>query len=75
MRYAVVIEHDPDTGSYGAYAPDLPGCGAAGDTYEEVIELIQEAIDFHLQGLQETGLPIPEPSTAVDYVETSQPMA
>lgn len=63
------------TGSYGAYAPDLPGCGAAGDTYEEVVELIQEAIDFHLQGLREAGLPIPEPSTAVDCVEISQPMA
>lgn len=72
-RYAVVIEHDQDTGSYGAYAPDLPGCGAAGDTYDEVIELIQEAIEFHLQGLRESGLPIPDPSTSVDYVETSLP--
>lgn len=75
MRYAVVIEHDQNTGSYGAYAPDLPGCGAAGNSYTEVVELIQEAIDFHLQGLSEAGLPIPEPSTTVDYVEIARPTA
>jgi predicted RNase H-like HicB family nuclease len=72
-RYAVIIEHDPITGSYGAYAPDLPGCGAVGDTHAEVLQLIQEAIELHLQGLREEGLPIPEPSTEVEYVETSLP--
>ncbi len=70
MRYAVIIEHDSETGSYGAYAPDLPGCGAAADTHEEVVQLIQEAIEFHLEGLREEGLPIPEPSTTVEYVDT-----
>ena len=74
MRYAVVIEHDPETGSYGAYAPDLPGCGAVADTREEVVALIHDAIDFHLEGLYEEGMPIPEASTTVEYVETS-PMA
>jgi len=71
MRYAVIIEHDPETGSYGAYAPDLPGCGAAADTREEVVALIQEAIEFHLEGLHEEGLPIPEASTTIEYVETA----
>jgi predicted RNase H-like HicB family nuclease len=66
MRYAVIIEHDPETGSYGAYAPDLPGCGAAADTREEVVALIQEAIEFHLEGLHEEGLPIPEASTTIE---------
>jgi predicted RNase H-like HicB family nuclease len=51
MRYAVVIEHDPETGAYGAYAPDLPGCGAAAATLEEVHMLIREAIQFHIEGL------------------------
>ena len=51
MRYAVIIEKGEN--SYGAYVPDLPGCIAAGETLEEVKELIQEAIAFHLQGLQE----------------------
>jgi predicted RNase H-like HicB family nuclease len=69
MRYAVVIEHDETTGSYGAYAPDLPGCGAAADSLDEVKKLIQEAIQFHLEGLRENGLPLPEPSTQVEYVE------
>jgi predicted RNase H-like HicB family nuclease len=69
MRYAVIIEHDPETGSYGAYAPDLPGCGAAAETREEVIALIHEAIEFHLEGLQEDGLPVPEATTTVEYVE------
>lgn len=69
MRYAIVIEHDPETGSYGAYAPDLPGCGAAADSLEDIKSLIQEAIQFHLEGLAENGLPIPEPSTIVEYVE------
>ena len=69
MRYAIIIEHDPETGSYGAYAPDLPGCGAAADTHAEVVQLIQEAIEFHLEGLREDGLPVPEPSTTVEYVD------
>ena len=73
MRYAVIIEHDPETGSYGACAPDLPGCGAAADTREEVMQLIQEAVEFHLQGLREEGWPVPEASTTVEYVEAAQP--
>ncbi|MDX1992959.1 MAG: type II toxin-antitoxin system HicB family antitoxin [bacterium] len=69
MRYAIVIEKDSDTGSYGAYAPDLPGCGAAADTLEEVVDLIREAIQMHVELLRETGNEIPEPLTVVDYVE------
>jgi len=60
VRYAVVIERGPT--SYGAYVPDLPGCVAAGDSREEVVKLIQEAIEFHIEGLKEDGLPIPKPS-------------
>ena len=67
MRYAVVIEKGPQ--SYGAHAPDLPGCIAVGDTIEEVERLIRQAIALHIQGLQEDGLPVPEPSTQCEYVE------
>jgi len=67
MRYAVVIEKGP--GNYSAYVPDLPGCVAVGDTIEEAQREIQEAIAFHLEGLRADGLPIPEPSSRVDYVE------
>ena len=55
--------------SFGAHVPDLPGCIAVGDTKEEVLELIQEAIEFHIEGLREDGQPIPEPSSSVEYVE------
>jgi predicted RNase H-like HicB family nuclease len=68
MRYAVIIEKGED--SYGAYVPDLPGCVAVGDTPEEVKTLIQEAIEFHLEGLQEDGELIPQPNSSIEYVET-----
>ncbi len=61
MNYKVVIEKGET--SYGAYVPDLPGCVAVGETLEEVETLIGEAIQIHLEGLREDGLPIPEPTT------------
>lgn len=67
MRYAVIIEKG-DT-SYGAYVPDLPGCVAVGETAEKVKILIREAIDLHLEGLRDEGLPVPTSSTLVEYVE------
>lgn len=51
MRYMVVIERGAS--SFGAYVPDLPGCIAAGETAEEVLQLIHEAIEFHLEGIKE----------------------
>ena len=67
MHYTVVIEKGPQ--SFGAYVPDLPGCVAAADTRGEVISLIREAITFHLEGLREDGLPIPEPHSSAEAVE------
>jgi predicted RNase H-like HicB family nuclease len=67
VRYAVIIEQGES--SYGAYVPDLPGCVAVGDTPEEVKILIQEAIEFHLEGLQEDGESIPQPSSSIEYIE------
>jgi predicted RNase H-like HicB family nuclease len=67
MRYAVVIEKGPT--SYGAYVPDLPGCVAVGKTAAEVKKRIAEAISWHLEGLEEDGLPIPEPATECEYVQ------
>jgi len=66
MQYMVVIEQGED--SYGAYVPDLPGCVAVGDTREEVLELIQDAIVLHLEMLKEDGLPIPRPHSVSEYV-------
>lgn len=67
MRYAVIVEEGET--SFGAYVPDLPGCAAVGETREEVLRLIQEAIEFHIEGLREDGQPIPEPSSSVEFVD------
>lgn len=67
MRYMVVIEKG--TTSYGAFVPDLPGCIAAGETEVEVLELIQEAIQLHLEDLRLGGMPIPEPVSKSTFVE------
>jgi predicted RNase H-like HicB family nuclease len=67
MKYIVVVEEGPD--GFGAHVPDLPGCVVAGPTREEVMQLIKEAIEFHLEGLHENGDPIPLPSSRVEYVE------
>lgn len=69
MRYAVVVEKGET--SFGAYVPDLPGCIAAAGTREEVLQLIHEAIEFHVEGLREDGQPIPEPSSSIEYVEVA----
>jgi predicted RNase H-like HicB family nuclease len=69
MRYAVVIEKGQ--GNYSAYVPDLPGCVAVGDTLAETQREIQEAIEFHLEGLRADGLPVPEPTSRVEYVEVA----
>ena len=66
MQYLVVIEQG-DQG-FGAYVPDLPGCIAAGDSKEEVLALIQEAIEFHIEGLQEKGTPVPTPASTAQVV-------
>jgi predicted RNase H-like HicB family nuclease len=67
MRYAVIVEEGES--SFGAHVPDLPGCVAVADTKEEVLDLIQEAIEFHLEGLREDGQPIPRPTSSVEYVD------
>ncbi len=66
-RYLIVIE---DAGkNFSAYAPDLPGCIATGTTVEEVKQRMQEAIEFHLEGLKEDGIEPPEATrTVTDFV-------
>jgi predicted RNase H-like HicB family nuclease len=69
MKYAVVIEKGPN--SFGAYVPDLPGCIAVGKTRAEALQLIREAIEFHLQGLQAQGERIPLPLSTVEIVSVA----
>ena len=67
MRYAVIVEEGES--SFGAYVPDLPGCVAVADSRAEVLHLIEEAIEFHVDSLRQDGQPIPEPSSSIEYVE------
>ena len=69
MKYLVIIEQGPT--SFGAYVPDLPGCVAVGETREEVASLIQEAIQFHIEGMKEDGIAIPAAHSSSELVEAS----
>lgn len=67
MKLLVVYEKT-NTG-YSAYAPDLPGCIATGSSRDEVEQLMKSALEFHVEGMQESGETIPEPSTFAAMVE------
>ena len=67
MRYMVVVERGER--SWGADVPDLPGCIAVGETRDEALQLIREAIEFHIEGLRQDGLPVPRPSCEGEFVE------
>ncbi|MCP5111324.1 MAG: type II toxin-antitoxin system HicB family antitoxin [bacterium] len=67
MRYMVVVEKGPT--SYGAHVPDLPGCIAVGESHDEVLKLIREAMAFHIEGLKEQRLPVPEPISTSEFVD------
>ena len=66
MEYLVILEKGDS--SYGAYVPDLPGCIAVGETKEEAMQLIQEAIELHIDSLRENGEDVPEPHSSVEKV-------
>jgi predicted RNase H-like HicB family nuclease len=68
-RYAIVIETADS--NFAAYVPDLPGCVATGATIQETERLIREAIRLHIEGMREDGIPAPEPSVHVEYVEVN----
>jgi len=67
MQYLVVVEKSEN--GFGAYVPDLPGCIAAAESREEVISLIQEAIEFHIEGLKRSGDPVPKPRSQSELVD------
>ena len=67
MRYMVVIERGHT--SWGAHVPDLPGCVAGGETRAEVLPLIRAALEFHIDGLRQDGVPVPAPSSEGEIVE------
>jgi predicted RNase H-like HicB family nuclease len=66
-RYLIIIE--PTSTGFSAYSPDLPGCVSTGASREEVQKNMQEAIEFHLDGLREEGQPLPPPSVEAAFCE------
>jgi predicted RNase H-like HicB family nuclease len=65
-RFLVVTEKAD--GNYSSYSPDLPGCVATGETREVAEQTMREAVQFHVEGLLEDGLPVPEASSSASYV-------
>ena len=72
MKYVAIVVKAGS--SYSAYFPDLPGCIAAGDTFEDTSRLIQEAVVFHLEGMAEDEEVIPEPSSIAIEIEVDAPV-
>ena len=75
MKYLVVVEKGE--AGFGAYVPDLPGCVAAAESREQIVDLIREAMEFHIEGLKESGDPVPEPSSQSELIEihAAQPVS
>lgn len=69
MKYLFVLE--PTSTGFSAYVPDLPGCVSTGHSREEAEHNLQEAVEFHLDGMREDGLPIPAPSTQSGQIEVA----
>jgi len=67
----VIVEKGED--GFGAYVPDLPGCVAVGESRDEVLRLIREAVEFHLESMREEGAAAPDPSSSSEYVEIPAP--
>ena len=70
VREAIkLIEKDGE--NFSAYSPDLPGCAATGHTISETMRRMREAIRLHIDGMTAEGVPVPPPSTRVEYIEIS----
>jgi predicted RNase H-like HicB family nuclease len=68
-KYLIVLEK---TGTgYSAYSPDLLGCVSTGTTPQETVENMQEAIEFHIEGMKLEGIPVPPPQTQSAYIEVA----
>jgi len=68
-QYLVVIEQSPQ--GFGAYVPDLPGCVTAGGSQDEVLQLIREAIEMHIEAMLKDGEPVPAPASRAALVDIS----
>ncbi len=66
-KYLIIIEES--TSGFSAYSPDLPGCVSTGLTPQETENNMRDAIKFHIDGLKQEGLKVPEPVSRSSYVE------
>ena len=69
MKYLIIIEEVKS--GYSAFSPDLPGCAATGSSKEEVEENIKDAVAFHVEGMHQEGLEVPQPHSFSTYLEVS----
>jgi predicted RNase H-like HicB family nuclease len=67
MKYVVIVEKGAN--GFGAYVPDLPGCAVVGETREEAIKLMREAVELHIASMRERGERVPEPASSTEYVQ------
>ena len=67
IGYVAILEKGPSC--FGAYVPDLPGCAVVGDTREEALQLIREAMELHISSMRDQGDPLPEPASTTEYVQ------
>jgi len=67
MKYLVIVEESAS--GFGAYVPDLPGCAIVGETREEALQLIREAVELHVASSREQGDVVPEPASSTEYVQ------
>jgi predicted RNase H-like HicB family nuclease len=68
-RYLIILETTPS--GFSAYSPDLPGCVAAGNTRDDVEREMQQAIEFHIEGLRLAGEAVPEPRSQAAYCDVA----
>jgi len=64
LTYAVVFEQTPN--NYAAYVPDVPGCVSTGESWDEMLAMIREALVFHIEAILEDGELLPEPKMSID---------
>ena len=69
IKFLVIVEKGEN--GFGAYVPNLPGCVSAARTRDEVVTLIREAIESHIEGLKKSGEPVPKPSSQGELVEVN----
>ena len=70
LTYTVILEREDD-GGFSVWVPDLPGCASQGDSYEEAIANIKEAMGLYIESVRADGMPVPEPRSRAEGVRVA----